>query len=75
MSELIQSCQKVTENAVHIAERLEEVDGNIEELTEEEKQAVKLLAKSMNGIFQMIQDGSSNDDNRFDPDQSGRAFM
>lgn len=75
MSELIQSCQKVTENAVYIAERLEEVDGNIEELTEEETQAVKLLAKSMNGIFQMIQDGSSNDHNRFDPDQSGRAFM
>lgn len=76
MTKLIQSCENVTEDAVHIAERLEEVNGNIDELTEDEQKAVELLAKSMNSIFQLIQEGSSeNSPNEFNQEQSGRAFM
>lgn len=54
MTQIIDNCKRMSEEAVEIAERLEEVDGDITELNEEEQQAFNLLAKAVNGLFEEV---------------------
>ena len=70
MTEFINNCKKMSEEAVQIAEKLEEVDGDITELDEAEQQAFNLLAKSVNGLFQEVDTDEHESNNK----ETGRAF-
>lgn len=60
----------MSEEAVEIAERLDDVDGDIEKLEEEEQQAFSLLTKAINGMFEGV-DLEQEQQN----DYTGRAFQ
>ncbi len=76
MSDFIKQCKAVSEGSVEITERLQEVDGDITELDQDEQQAVVLTVQAVGEMVNSIDRGAleSEQDGGDTDGQAGAGF-